>query len=205
MRLRRLPLLVRPPAHANAGWILYFANLQLGTHPDNQIWAVIFGGMSGSQNSVDTNLVLYLRDSTDTFVCDDDDINVTSTYACADRTHVRPTETVGEWWRLDPRLSPTSSNGPATRAYHTAASLASNGAGNDTCLYIFGGRDYESSVLYSDLWRLCPVAGWLGSSADTTFFWTELSPAGTLPKGRLGQSLACACHHSNASELEARM
>lgn len=140
--------------------------------------------MTGSQNSVDTNLILYLSDTDDTFVCDDDDLNVTSTYTCAQRTHVRPKETAGEWWRLEPRLSTTSSDGPGTRAYHTASSLASDGLGNSTCLYLFGGRDYENSVLYSDLWRLCPVSGWLGSSADTTFHWTELSPAGSLPKGR---------------------
>lgn len=141
------------------------------------------GGMTGSQANVDTNLVLYLYESTETFECDDDTLNVTtSTYTCAQRTHLRPTETAGEWWHLDDRLDPSSSSGPGTRGYQAAASLSTDGLGSSTCMYMFGGRDYEFSVLYSDLWRLCPVS--LGGSLNTTFIWTELSPTGTLPSGR---------------------
>lgn len=139
--------------------------------------------MTGSQNSMDADLILHLSESADEFVCDDDDLNVTSTYTCAQRTPVRPTETEGEWWRLDSRLSLNSSK-PASRSFHAAASLASNGLGNSSCLYIYGGRDYEMSILFSDVWSLCPVSNFLGSSGETTFTWTELSPKGTLPKGR---------------------
>ena len=53
------------------------------------------GGMSGSQSNVDTNLVLYLSDVAETIECKDHKLNVTtSTYTCAQRTHVRPTETL---------------------------------------------------------------------------------------------------------------
>lgn len=140
--------------------------------------------MTGGQNSLDENHILYLTDTAETFTCKDGKLNITSTYTCAERTHVRPTETVGDWLYLAPRLGPGSSDGPPTRAYHAAASLASDGLGNPTCLYMFGGRDYEMSVLYSDLWRLCAVDGYLGTGEDTLFDWTELSPAGDLPKGR---------------------
>ena len=154
-------------------------------HPSNQIWVIVMGGMSGSQSNVDTNLVLYLSDVAKTVECKDNKLNVTtSTYTCAQRTHVRPTETTGEWWHLDARLDASSSSGPSTRAYHAAASLSTDGQGNSTCMYVFGGRDYEFSVLYSDLWRLCPVSAPLGNSTQTTFIWTELSPTGTLPSGR---------------------
>lgn len=141
------------------------------------------GGMTGDQNGVETDLILYLSESADEFVCDDLMlVNITTDYSCAQRTPMRPTETDGEWWRLDARLS--NDTKPAMRSYQAAASLASNGQGNSSCLYMFGGRDYEFSKLYSDLWRLCPVSGFLGGSEETTFTWTELSPAGTLPKGR---------------------
>lgn len=139
--------------------------------------------MSGSQNSLDNDLILHLLESTEEFVCEDEDLNVTSTYTCAQRTPTRPTETYGEWWLLDPRLSANSSK-PAARSYHAAASLASNGLGDSSCLYMYGGRDYERSVLFSDLWSLCPVSSFLGGSGETTFTWTELSPEGTLPQGR---------------------
>lgn len=153
--------------------------------PAFQIWVVVIGGMNGNQEGVETNLILYLTESEDTFDCRDSDLNTTtSTHTCAQRTHVRPTDSVGEWWRLDTRLSGTSSAGPAIRSYHAAGSIASDGLGNTACLFLFGGRDYENSVLYSDLWRLCPVDGFLGTSDDTTFDWTELSPSGTLPGGR---------------------
>lgn len=136
--------------------------------------------MTGGQNSFDENHILYLTDTDETFTCKDAKLNITSTYTCAQRTHVRPTETTGGWWYLAPRLAATSSDGPPTRAYHASASLASNSA----CMYVFGGRDYEISVLYSDLWKLCAVDGYLGTSEDTFFYWTELSPTGDLPKGR---------------------
>lgn len=140
--------------------------------------------MTGTQSSIDNDLILYLTDVAETFECDDEKLNITSTYTCAQRTHVRPTETTGEWLLLDARLSSGSSEGPGTRAYHVAASLATDGAGSSSCLYVFGGRDYEFGVLYADMWRLCPVDGLLGSSTDTTFVWTELSPGGTTPDGR---------------------
>lgn len=139
--------------------------------------------MTGNQNGVETDLILHLSESADEFVCDDLAlVNITSSYTCVQRTPVRPTETDGEWWRLDARLS--NDTKPATRSYHAAASLASDGRGSSSCLYMYGGRDYENSVLFSDLWRLCPVSDFLGGSGETTFTWTELSPAGTLPKGR---------------------
>lgn len=157
------------------------------THPNGytpQIWVVVIGGMTGHQNGVDTNLILHLYESVEEFVCDDYEImNLTSSYTCAQRTPVRPTETEGEWWRLDPRL-PFNSSTPASRSYHAAASLASDGLGSSSCLYMYGGRDYENSILFSDLWRLCPVSNFLGGSEETTFVWTELSPAGTLPNAR---------------------
>ncbi|CAN0561641.1 unnamed protein product, partial [Ectocarpus sp. 12 AP-2014] len=124
-----------------------------------------------------------LSESSDEFVCDEDAlVNITSSYTCGQRTPIRPTETEGEWLYLDLRLSNDSK--PASRSYHAAASLASNGLGGSACLYMYGGRNYEMSILYSDLWSLCPVSNYLGNSEDTTFTWTELSPAGTLPLGR---------------------
>lgn len=141
------------------------------------------GGMTGVQTGVETDLILHLSESAGEFACDDSAlVNITTDYSCAQRTPVRPTETDGEWWRLDARLS--NDTKPAMRSYQAAASLASDGQGGSSCLYMFGGRDYEFSQLYSDLWRLCPVSGFLGGSGETTFTWTELSPAGTLPKGR---------------------
>lgn len=139
--------------------------------------------MTGNQNSVETDLILHLSESADTFVCDEIAlVNITSPYTCDQRVPVRPTETDGEWWRLDARLSNNSK--PATRSYQAAASLPSNGQGSSSCLYMYGGRDYENNKLFSDLWRLCPVSNFLGGSGETTFTWTELSPIGTLPKGR---------------------
>lgn len=149
-----------------------------------QAWVVVIGGMTGSQNSVDSDLILLLSEMTDEFVCDDFYLaNLTSSYTCSQRVPVRPTETEGEWWLLDPRLSSNATK-PASRSYHTAASLASNGLGNSSCVYLYGGRNYEMSILYSDLWSLCPVSNYFGSIENTTFTWTELSPAGTLPLGR---------------------
>lgn len=148
-----------------------------------QIWVVVIGGMTGNQNGVETDLILHLSESADEFVCDELAlVNITSSYTCAQRTPVRPAETDGEWWRLDARLSTDTK--PATRSYHAVASLAADGQGSSACLYMYGGRDYEFSVLFSDLWRLCPVSSFLGGSGETTFTWTELTPTGTLPKGR---------------------
>lgn len=144
---------------------------------------MVIGGMTGNQNGLETDLILHLSESADEFVCDDLAlVNITSDYTCAQRTPVRPTETDGEWWFLDARLS--NGTKPAIRSYHAAASLVSDGQGSSSCLYMYGGRDYELSVLFSDLWRLCPVSGFLGGSEETTFTWTELSPIGTLPGGR---------------------
>ena len=149
-----------------------------------QVWVAVIGGMTGHQNGVDTNLILHMYESAEEFVCDDYELmNLTSSYTCAQRTPVRPTETEGEWWHLDARLSFNSSK-PASRSYHAAASLVSDGLGSSSCLYMYGGRDYENSLLFSDLWRLCPVSNFLGGSGETTFTWTELSPAGTNPKAR---------------------
>lgn len=141
--------------------------------------------MTGTQGSIDTNLILHLSESAETFHCDDQALNTTNALICAERTHVRPTESKGEWWYLQPRLSTSGADSrPAARAYHAAASLSSDGRGSASCVYIFGGRDYEKSLLFSDLWRLCPVSGYLGGATDTTFQWTELSPKGDLPRGR---------------------
>lgn len=140
--------------------------------------------MSGSQDSLDNDLILHLHESTEEFVCEDEDLNITtSTYTCAQRTPTRPTETYGEWWLLDPRLAANSSK-PGARSFQATASLASNGLGSTSCLYMYGGRDYERSILFSDLWSLCPVSNFLGGSGETTFTWIELSPEGTLPMGR---------------------
>ncbi|CAM9750475.1 unnamed protein product, partial [Ectocarpus sp. 4 AP-2014] len=163
--------------------------LNTGEANPTEAWAIVIGGMTGSQNSVDTNLILHLSESSDEFVCDEDAlVNITSSYTCGQRTPTRPTETEGEWLYLDSRLSNDSK--PASRSYHAVASLASNGLGGSACLYMYGGRNYEMSTLYSDLWSLCPVSNYLGNSEDTTFTWTELSPAGTLPLGRYGAVFA---------------
>lgn len=153
------------------------------TETKSQIWAVVIGGMTGNQNGVETDLILHLSESADEFGCYEIAlVNITSPYTCAQRIPVRPTETDGEWWRLDARLS--SNSKPAARSYHAAASLVSDGQGSSSCLYMYGGRDYENSILFSDLWSLCPDSNFLGGSGETTFTWTELSPTGTLPKGR---------------------
>ncbi|CAM9934917.1 unnamed protein product, partial [Hapterophycus canaliculatus] len=163
--------------------------LDTGGASSTEAWVVVIGGMTGSQNSVDTDLVLHLSESTDEFVCDDVYlVNITSSYTCAQRVPVRPTETEGEWWHLDSRLSSNVSK-PASRSYHAAASLPFNGLGDSSCLYLYGGRNYEMGVLFSDLWSLCPVSNFLGSIVSTMFTWTELSPAGTLPKGRYGAAV----------------
>lgn len=141
--------------------------------------------MTGSQLSMDADLILHLTETNQNFECEDNNLGITSAYTCEQRTSVRPTETAGEWWHLEPRRVNASNIFP-TRAYHTAASLPSDGLGNLSCLYLFAGRDYEINILYSDLWRLCPVSGFLGTSAETTFEWTELLPMGTLPGGRSG-------------------
>ena len=139
--------------------------------------------MTGNQDSVETDLILHLSESAEEFVCDDLILaNTTTDYSCEQRNATRPTETDGEWWLLDARLSNDAK--PPLRSYQASASLVSDGQGSSSCLYMFGGQNYEINQLYSDLWRLCPDSGFLGGSEETTFTWTELSPAGTLPEGR---------------------
>ena len=155
-------------------------------HPKRspQIWVAIIGGMTGTQESIDDDFILYLYESSETFRCFDKALNTTSSLTCAERTHTRPTESLGEWWYLQQRLYPSDAGRPGARSYHAAASLPSDGRSNASCVYVFGGRDYEMSDLFSDLWSLCPVSGFLGSAASTTFRWTELSPGGDLPSAR---------------------
>lgn len=140
--------------------------------------------MVENQEGVDANYVLHVADTGDNFACSDSALPASSAYACSGRTHTRPADSQGEWWSLADRLAPTSSSGPAQRSYHAAASIASDGKGNSSCVYIYSGRDYANSLNYDDLWRLCPVLGYLGTSADTTFAWTELVAYGNLPKSR---------------------
>lgn len=144
----------------------------------------VIGGMAGNQEGVDENYILKIADTGDAFACDDADLPPSSTLSCSHRTHTRPRDSEGEWWSLDARLSPTSPRGPAQRSYHVAASIPSDGNGNSSCVFVFSGMDYAKSVLFDDLWRLCPVAGSLGNSADTAFVWTELFPLGGSVKGR---------------------
>lgn len=95
----------------------------------------------------------------------------------------RPADSLGEWWNLAELLEPGSSS-PDQRSYHAAASLAADGLGNSSCVYVYSGRDYAGGLQFDDLWRLCPTGGYLGTYSDTTFRWTELTPTGNSPKGR---------------------
>lgn len=137
-----------------------------------------------NQEGVDANYILKVTDTGEDFICDDADLPPSSTFSCAERTHTRPADSEAEWWSLEARLARTSSTGPRQRSYHAAASIASDGHGNTSCVYIFSGRDYANSLLFDDMWRLCPLLGYLGSSSDTTFVWSELMPAGNPAKGR---------------------
>ncbi|CAM9599892.1 unnamed protein product, partial [Choristocarpus tenellus] len=156
-----------------------------------RVWVIVLGGMDGYQTLVEDNHILLLKDTTgDTIQCAASALPLGS-QTCSDLQPTRPLDTTGEWWSLEQRLasdstssSTSSSSAPPPRAYHTAASLPSDGLGNTSCLYVFGGWDYLNSILYGDLWRLCPVAGWLGSSNTTRFRWTELNPAGSSPLAR---------------------
>lgn len=140
--------------------------------------------MLENQEGVDGNYILRVADTGEVFECDDADLPASSLHSCAQRKHTRPTDSQGEWWSLEARLSPTSSSGPAQRSYHAAASIPSDGRGNTSCVFVFSGWDYANSKMFDDMWRLCPSSGYLGSSAKTTFVWTELTPMGNAAKGR---------------------